>query len=139
VNVTQQQVDDLPWVDVQSSNVRRIAWTGDVGSHAVGAIWIEFLGKPEGERNRLYCYPDTDYWRFERIRDAQSVGSMRSKLLKDKPYEQLVIEETVDEQVDELVSRVEDLESKLLQVVRRLDNLQRAVEAALSEKGRTAA
>jgi hypothetical protein len=138
VNVTQQQVDALPWTSVLSSNVCRMAWTGDGSEHDLGTIWIEYHGKGD-EPNRVYAYPDTDRWRYDRILGAESVGSMRNKLLKDVPYEQLLIEETAAEQVDDLVSRVEDLEAKLLQALRRIENLQRAVEALAAQNGRNAA
>lgn len=74
--VTQAQYDELPWQEVESSNIARVAWikTGASALDAnvfIGKLYVEF-GSSEG---RAYAYENVTEDIHADFLEAHSVGS----------------------------------------------------------------
>lgn len=114
-------MERLPWHQVESSNVKRIAWvkerTNSFGE-PVGSLFIEYLnGAP-------YRYQDVPEFRLKTLLEAKSVGSAVNKTIKGKfAYEQ-VIERPEDAQAS-LLARIEALEADVANLNRAMKGLMR--------------
>jgi hypothetical protein len=111
------QVESLPWVAVDSTNIARVAYRGS-------DLFIQF------NSGSLYRYQDVPSGTATRLVEANSVGSMFNKIIKDRHgYTQAIIREeaTPDvEDVDDLNKRVADLEKAVELLDKRVSNMEKA-------------
>lgn len=142
----QEQTASLPWKDLESSNLERIAWTPHANVNweqmanpdkLEGTLWVEFVRKAEDEPRRVYFYENVPQWKHERILEAKSAGSMFGKLIRreaDIEFGVFSLEE--DEEDVEAADRIEKLEVEVTQLKSRLDNLERAVKGIMRFPGK---
>lgn len=73
------EYDGLPWVEVESSNLRRVAWV-QVGSEAeLGTLWVEF------KTGRAYRYENVEKAMLDKMVEAESVGRFFNAFIKANP------------------------------------------------------
>jgi hypothetical protein len=113
--------DELPWVDVESSNIHRVAYETD-------KLYIQFQDD-EGGPGAIYEYADVPRDRYQRLLEANSTGSMFGKLIKGKfAYARVDVENPDEvEEIEKLKTRVEVLE-------RDMENLKKGVKALLAPR-----
>jgi hypothetical protein len=110
--VTPAQVASLPWKAVESSNVRRLALQG-VSPLGMGDLWVEF------KNGAVYRYQGVSKDKFERLLEANSVGSMMNKTIRNRhPYTQAIIRdgEMTEDTVD-IADLKEKLEAAFIRIV----------------------
>ena len=89
----------LPWVEVESSNISRLAYVDSEETRnevrdtpegkttvevPVGQVWAVFLQRDDSEA--VYVYDEVPQPRFDSVLGAESVGSMFKKLISEGPY-----------------------------------------------------
>lgn len=72
VQVPADELAALPWVDVTSSNVRRIAWVGE--AYAAGLLYVEFHGS-----GHTYRYTAVPRQQYDELVAAASTGAYLAK------------------------------------------------------------
>lgn len=77
--ITQAEVDGLPWQEVESSNIERVAWVQVGSEDALGTLWVQFKG------GRVYRYETVERERFEKLIAAESVGRFFASIIKSRP------------------------------------------------------
>lgn len=76
-NMTQAALDDLPWEEVESSNIARVAWmeplpdtaVDEAREQQVGSLYVEFHGT-----GRVYRYTKVRHEQYAELLEAESVG-----------------------------------------------------------------
>lgn len=115
-------IERLPWHEVDSSNVKRVAWVkervNDFGE-PLGSLFIEYHG------GAPYRYSDVPEFRLRTLLEAKSVGSAVNKTIKGKfDFEQIIQFESPEEAQAGLLARIEALEADVA-------NLNRAVKGMI--------
>jgi hypothetical protein len=142
LSMTTAQVAALPWKNVVSSNVLRLAWGGDEPRRVPLAgtdgeawksppddnLWVDF--GTEGAPS-VYRYASVPYSHFVACLEAESVGSMVHKIIKGKyRYDEVEIRNDADEQTG--LAILEAIERLKTDVGLRLGNIERALSALLA-------
>jgi hypothetical protein len=87
IETTEEKLSELPWEEVKSSYLRRIAWceTEKLESHLgasvylkLGWLWVEF------QEGRIYGYEQVPWATYEALRIASSPGGAFHKLIKGR-------------------------------------------------------
>lgn len=85
-DLTFEDYESLPWVEVESSNLRRVAWVvPGVDPDAwpeqeSGELTVEFHG------DRAYVYRDVHRETYEELVEADSVGSYFNRVVKGEHH-----------------------------------------------------
>jgi hypothetical protein len=77
--MTFEEYAALPWEDVESSNMARIAFVDETGGDPEadrGSLFVEFHG------GRVYAYRDVPVTTVEELREAESVGGYLNAEIK---------------------------------------------------------
>lgn len=77
-NMTASAVEALPWTEVESSNVRRVAWVENGGAQSadgestvtMGQLYVEF----RGSAGRVYSYAGVREEQHAELLEADSIG-----------------------------------------------------------------
>jgi hypothetical protein len=124
----EREINALPWAEVASTNVKRLAYMEDPP-----ALYVEFHAKP-GEARAIGRYGGVERDRYEAVRRAESVGSMLHKLVAKKSEEGRFEYERLDVEPDPLPDDTE-LFVQILQELRNLNgnmvNFHRLMQGAL--------
>jgi hypothetical protein len=75
-----EQIEALPWSDVESSNIARVAFVAEPGQE--GTLYVEFKG---GQGSRTYTYEDVPLHVYENLLTADSVGRYFAHVVKARP------------------------------------------------------
>jgi hypothetical protein len=114
--LTPTQVESLPWIGVDSTNIARVAYRGS-------DLFVQF------NSGALYRYQGVESEKAKRLIEANSVGSMFNKVIKDRhSYTQAIVRDEVTpdvEDVDDLNKRVADLEKAVELLDKRVSNMEK--------------
>lgn len=87
MEIAREKVEEIPWLDVESSNVRRVAFgvflpEGFTSEADVGNVYVEFLSSAD----RVYAYDDVPLELWAELKEAAdgdvSVGAFVNARLK---------------------------------------------------------
>lgn len=74
-----REYENVPWQDVESSNIRRVAWV-QAGSEAeLGTLWVEF------HSGKAYRYEQFERGQFDKLLAAESIGRWFNAFVKSRP------------------------------------------------------
>jgi hypothetical protein len=73
------EYDALPWQDVESSNLRRVAWVQEGTEAELGTLWVEF------KTGRAYRYSNVEKATLDKLLAAESIGRFFSIVIKGAP------------------------------------------------------
>lgn len=91
--MSSEEVEALPWTEVGSSNVARVAWVPTPGAvpvaarerlPQVGSLYVEFHG---GSDYRVYRYADVREEHHTELLEADSVGGYLNAEIKNETHE----------------------------------------------------
>ena len=133
------ELNALPWQEVQSTNIARLAYQPFVpepdvgyppGTEHGGDLFVHFFA--EGEQS-VYRYFDVPAATYQTLAHARSVGGMHNKIIKDKyRYERVPVEpdpalEAADDEQDPFVVAINTLAERIAALEAEVANLVRLI------------
>lgn len=73
------EYDALPWQEVESMNLRRVAWVQEGTEAELGTLWVEFRS------GRAYRYSNVEQDTLAKLLAAESIGRFFSVVIKGAP------------------------------------------------------